>query len=88
MPEDKDQQGKHGAHKKSKMGMRGITRSMAEKEMKQANKKLQKEGILFGWRSLLPNRPISMWLACGISVWLSMARIVFWLPSAAAYLLG
>ncbi len=41
--------------------------------------------VIFGWRGLLPNRPISLWLACGVGVWMSFAPILFWSPSAAAY---
>ena len=42
--------------------------------------------IFFGWRSLIPNRPISVWIACFIGIWLSMAPLIFWSPSAVAYL--
>lgn len=32
-------------------------------------------GLIFlGWRSLTPNRPVSVWLACFIGIWLSMPR--------------
>lgn len=44
--------------------------------------------LFFGWRSLRPDRPISLWLCCGIGVWMSMAPILFWAPTAAAYLNG
>jgi hypothetical protein len=42
--------------------------------------------IFFGWRSLTPNRPISVWIACFIGIWLSMAPLLFWSPSDLAYL--
>lgn len=46
-------------------------------------------GLIFlGWRSLLPNRPVSIWLCCGIGAWMNFAPILFWAPNAAAYLNG
>ncbi|WP_338875107.1 vitamin K epoxide reductase family protein [Spirosoma sp. SC4-14] len=42
--------------------------------------------IIFGYRSLTPNRPISVWICCFVGIWLSMAPLVLWSPSAAAYL--
>ncbi|WP_339676332.1 vitamin K epoxide reductase family protein [uncultured Gimesia sp.] len=44
--------------------------------------------LIFGWRTLRPNRPISLWICCFIGIWLSMAPVLFWAPSAAAYLNG
>jgi len=44
--------------------------------------------IFFGWRSLTPNRPVSMWICCLIGVWISAAPLLFWAPNAAAYLNG
>ena len=44
--------------------------------------------IFFGWRSLIPNRPISLWICCFTGIWLNMAPFLFWSPSAAAYLNG
>lgn len=41
--------------------------------------------ILFGWRSLTPNRPISMWIACFIGIWLNVAPLIFWAPNAFIY---
>ncbi len=41
--------------------------------------------IVFGWRSLRPDRPVSLWLACGVGAWMSAAPILFWAPTAAAY---
>jgi uncharacterized membrane protein len=42
--------------------------------------------IVFGWRGLRPNRPFSLWICCFVGVWLSVAPLVFWAPTAAAYL--
>jgi len=42
--------------------------------------------IILGWRSLRANRPISLWLACGVGVWLNMAPVIFWAPSAFIYM--
>ena len=42
--------------------------------------------IFFGWRSLRPARPISLWICCGVGVWLTFAPILFWAPSALIYL--
>ena len=42
--------------------------------------------IFFGWRSLLPNRPVSMWITCFIGIWITFAPVIFWAPTAAAYL--
>ncbi len=42
--------------------------------------------IIFGWRSLLPNRPISLWICCFTGIWISIAPLLFWAPTAAVYL--
>jgi uncharacterized membrane protein len=42
--------------------------------------------LFFGWRSLTPNRPVSLWICCMIGVWLTFAPMIFWAPTAAAYL--
>jgi len=42
--------------------------------------------IVFGWRTLRPDRPVSMWICCLVGVWLSFAPLVFWAPTAGAYL--
>ncbi len=42
--------------------------------------------IIFGYRSLTPNRPVSVWLCCFVGIWLSMAPLIFWSPSALAYM--
>lgn len=39
----------------------------------------------FGWRALTPNRPVSLWVCCGIGVWLSLAPLLFWAPTSTAY---
>lgn len=41
--------------------------------------------IIFGWRGLTPNRPVSLWICCFIGIWLTMAPILFWSPTAVAY---
>lgn len=42
--------------------------------------------IFFGWRSLTPNRPVSLWIACFVGVWLNIAPVLFWAPTSVAYL--
>ena len=42
--------------------------------------------IALGWRSLAPNRPKSLWACCFVGVWLTLAPILFWAPTAASYL--
>lgn len=42
--------------------------------------------IIFGWRSLKPDRPVSLWACCFIGIWLSIAPILFWAPSFGIYL--
>lgn len=44
--------------------------------------------IFFGWRSLTPDRPYSMWICCFIGIWISMAPLIFWAPTAIAYMNG
>lgn len=41
--------------------------------------------VVFGWRSLTPNRPKSLWVCCFVGVWLTFAPVLFWAPTAAAY---
>ncbi|WP_340152636.1 vitamin K epoxide reductase family protein [uncultured Marivirga sp.] len=41
--------------------------------------------VIFGWRSLKPNRPYSVWILCFIGIWISMAPFIFWAPTAVAY---
>ncbi len=42
--------------------------------------------LFFGWRSLTPNRPISLWTCCFVGIWLTLAPVLFWAPTAASYL--
>ena len=42
--------------------------------------------VFFGFRSLVPDRPVSGWICCFIGVYLSIAPVVFWSPTAAGYL--
>lgn len=42
--------------------------------------------VVFGWRSLKPDRPISQWICCFAGIWLSAAPLLLWAPTAAAYL--
>ena len=44
--------------------------------------------VFFGWRALTPNRPYSIWICCFIGIWISMAPLIFWAPTAVAYLNG
>ncbi|CAL66153.1 hypothetical protein [Christiangramia forsetii] len=32
--------------------------------------------MFFGWRSLTPNRPISLWIACFVGIWLNFAPVI------------
>ncbi len=41
--------------------------------------------VIFGWRSLKPNRPYSVWVVCFIGIWISIAPFLFWAPTAVAY---
>jgi hypothetical protein len=42
--------------------------------------------VFFALRTLVPGRPVSMWIVCFTGIWLSMAPLIFWSPSPAAYL--
>ncbi|MFB6351575.1 MAG: vitamin K epoxide reductase family protein [Bradymonadaceae bacterium] len=42
--------------------------------------------VVFGWRTLTPNRPYSRWICCGVGIWLTFAPLIFWAPTSAAYL--
>src|SRR5690606_6828418 len=44
--------------------------------------------IVFGWRSLRPNRPISLWACCFVGIWLTLAPVVFWAPTAVGFVTG
>uniref|UniRef100_C6E1C6 Vitamin K epoxide reductase n=1 Tax=Geobacter sp. (strain M21) TaxID=443144 RepID=C6E1C6_GEOSM len=42
--------------------------------------------LLFGWRSLTPDRPVSLWGACFVGTWLNFAPLLFWAPNPLVYL--
>lgn len=42
--------------------------------------------IVFGWRSLRPDRAVSLWICCFVGVWLSIAPLLLWSPIPGAYL--
>lgn len=42
--------------------------------------------VIFGWRSLTPDRPLSLWGACFVGVWLNIAPLLFWAPNPLTYL--
>jgi hypothetical protein len=42
--------------------------------------------IVLGWRALRPDRPVSWWAACFVGIWLVFAPVLFWAPTAAAFL--
>lgn len=42
--------------------------------------------LIFGWRALTPDRPKSLWVCCFVGVWLTFAPVIFWAPTASAYL--
>ena len=41
--------------------------------------------VIFGWRALRPDRPMSWWAACLVGIWLLFAPVVLWAPTAAGY---
>lgn len=41
--------------------------------------------MVFGWRCLRPNRPVSRWICCFIGIWITVAPVLFWSPTAAGY---
>lgn len=41
--------------------------------------------VVFGWRALTPNRPISRWSACFVGIWLVFAPVLLWAPTASAF---
>lgn len=41
--------------------------------------------LFFGWRSLTPNRPISLWVCCFVGIWLTFAPVALWAPTVAGY---
>ncbi len=44
--------------------------------------------VVLGWRMLKPNRPVEGWLCCLVGVYLSIAPLLFWSPTAAGYVNG
>ncbi|MDT0676977.1 vitamin K epoxide reductase family protein [Autumnicola musiva] len=42
--------------------------------------------MIFGWRSLTPNRPVSLWVCCFVGIWITFAPLIFWSPTAVGYL--
>ncbi|HVU94258.1 MAG TPA: vitamin K epoxide reductase family protein [Puia sp.] len=41
--------------------------------------------IFFGFRSVRPNHPVSLWVCCLVGVWLNAAPLVFWSPVPLVY---
>jgi len=41
--------------------------------------------ILFGGRAVRPDHPVSLWICCLTGVWLNIAPLIFWAPSAMIY---
>jgi hypothetical protein len=44
--------------------------------------------IIFGLGSLQLDRPIRLWICCFVGMWMNFAPLLFWAPTAAAYLNG
>ncbi len=42
--------------------------------------------LVVGWRTLKPNRPVSLWTCGFVGIWLTLAPVLLWAPTAAAYL--
>ena len=42
--------------------------------------------LVLGWRALRPDRPKSWWAACFVGIWLVFAPVLFWAPTAAAFI--
>ena len=42
--------------------------------------------VVFGLRSLKPDRPVSLWVCCLTGLWLSAAPLLFWASTPAGYL--
>lgn len=42
--------------------------------------------VILGWRALTPGRAITIWAACFVGVWMNLAPLVLWSPTAAGYL--
>lgn len=41
--------------------------------------------IVFGGRSLRPNRPVARWVTCSVGVWLLFAPVFLWAPTAGGF---
>jgi hypothetical protein len=41
--------------------------------------------VVLGWRALTPDRPVSLWAACFVGIWLVFAPVILWAPTASAY---
>jgi hypothetical protein len=41
--------------------------------------------VVLGWRMLRRGRPVAWWAACAVGVWLVLAPIVLWSPTAAGF---
>lgn len=41
--------------------------------------------MIFGFRSLKPDRPVSLWACCFVGIWLTFAPVLFWAPTVASY---
>lgn len=39
--------------------------------------------LVLGWRALKADRPVTLWAACGVGLWLLAAPVAFWSPTAA-----
>ncbi len=44
--------------------------------------------VVLGWRALKADRPVSVWAACLVGLWLLLAPVVLWSPSASGFLNG
>lgn len=44
--------------------------------------------VFFGWRSLTPGKPVSLWIAAFTGIWLNLAPLIFWAPNAMIYVNG
>jgi len=42
--------------------------------------------VVLGWRALKVDRPVTLWAACGIGLWLLLAPVVLWAPTASGFL--
>ena len=41
--------------------------------------------VVLGWRSLTPDRAVSRWAACFVGIWLILAPVVLWAPTASGF---